>query len=111
MPQFVLLYVKRDDALQSLLERYEHGDMPARVVGVYKDPQHKPCSCGSDQWRSTRMWGINKKFGWPIHLGCGRISPSWRAGYGKRMFMVFGRNLLPIEKTPKIFQDWKQQSQ
>ena len=110
MPRFVLLYVKEDDAADHLIERCESGDVIARVVGMYKDPQHSPCSCDNSQWQITRMWGINRNFGWPIHQACGRISPFWRAGYGKRMFQVFGTNLLSLDKTPKIFQDWKQQS-
>lgn len=109
MARFVLLYVKDDAHVDPILERFDHGDVKAKVVGVYKDPQHRPCECGPDEWRHNRMWGINRNFGWPVHKGCGRISPNWRRSYGKRMFQVFGKNLLPLDKTPRIFRDWKQE--
>lgn len=107
MARFVLVYFKDDKAADEFVHFSEFKGQ--RVVGVYKDPQHSPCTCGEKQWRSNRMWGINKNFGWPVHKGCGRISPHWRRGYGKRMFQVFGKNLLPLNETPTMFRDWKQE--
>lgn len=107
MARFVLVYFKKDEQAQEFVNFAEFKGR--RVVGVYKDPHHRPCDCGSDQWRSNRMWGISKAYGWPVHKACGRISAGWRASYGKRMFQVFGTNLLPMNQTPKIFRDWKQE--
>lgn len=108
MGMFVLTYFKDDERAKEFVDFSEFKGV--RVVGIYKDPLHEPCKCGPDQWKNNRMWGLSRVHGWPVHLACGRVSPHFRAGYGKRMFQVFGRNLLPVKQTPKIFRDWKQES-
>lgn len=107
MARFVLVYFKRDEDAREFVQFAEFKER--RVVGVYRDPQHKPCDCGNDVFKVHRSWGFHKRYGWHIHKKCGRISRNWRAGYGKRMFQVFGRNLLPMNQTPKIFRDWQQE--
>lgn len=103
MGMFVLVYFKDDEKAKEFTQK-----STGRTVGIYKDPLHSPCSCGGEQFKSTRTWSLSKIHGWPVHTACGRVSPYFRSGYGKRMFQVFGRNLLPVSQTPKIFRDWKQ---
>jgi hypothetical protein len=107
MSRFVLIWFKEDEDA----ENYVNSSVFAkghRVVGMYQDARHKPCSCDNMTWINNRMWGISKKYGWPVHHVCGRVSKTFRESYGRRMFQVFGTNLLDIKETPKIFQDWKQ---
>lgn len=107
MARFVLLYFRDDEAAEEFTSFSEFKGL--RVVGMYRDPHHKPCSCDGRQWKNNRMWAIHKTYGYPVHKACGRISKNWRASYGRRMFGVFGTNLLPLNETPRIFRDWKQE--
>lgn len=102
MARFILLYCKDDKAADLFTHSLE--DDQIRVVGVYQDPTHKPCDCKGDH-TSPRQNRFHSKYGWYVHGGCGRVSKLWRSNYGKRIFQVFGFNLLPREHTPKSLQN------
>lgn len=100
MSKFVLLYFKDDERADAWVGTSLFGG--ARVVGIYQDPHHKPCSCSDFNPKSnmSRNLRFHTKYGWPLHVKCGRISKWHRNGYGKRLFAALGRNLLSENQTP-----------
>lgn len=96
--RIVLLYFGNpDDA-----ERFTH-NTSERVVGMYEDPKGKVCTCKS-QPAKDHGWGEHHKYwGWQRHSFCGKAGKWWRRGYGRRLFLALGVNLLG-DKAPKIFQ-------
>lgn len=106
MARFVLMYFRQDEDAEEFVALSTFAKR--KIVGIYRDPLHKPCECGNEVFRNNRLWGLHRIYGWPVHKKCGRISKGWRSSYGKRMFQVFGKNLLPWSETPKSFRDWKQ---
>lgn len=108
MARFVLLYFKDDKAAERFVHNWDPDrrieDDQLRVVGIYKDPTHKPCDCTGDH-SSVRQNRFHTKYGWYVHGVCGRVSKLWRPNYGKRLFQVFGLNMLPREHTPKSLQN------
>lgn len=96
--RLVLLYFGNpDDA-----ERFIH-NTSERVVGMYEDPKGKTCTCKN---QPAKEWGYGPHhlyWGWQVHEFCGRAGKWWRRGYGRRLFLALGCNLLPKENTPEIF--------
>lgn len=108
MAKFVLLHFKDDRAADRFVHNWDPtrpiADDQLRVVGVYKDATHKTCECTgvSD---SSRLYRFHRKYGWYVHGECGRVSKRHRVSYGKRLFTVFGMNMLPRKITPKSLQN------
>lgn len=97
--RMVLLYFGNpDDA-----ERFVH-NTPERVVGMYEDPKGKSCACKTQPARDYGNGPHHKFFGWQVHPFCGKAGKWWRRGYGRRLFLALGVNLLPRDGVPTIFQ-------
>lgn len=95
--RIVLLYFGNpDDA-----ERFLH-NTSERAVGMYEDPKGKECRC-KNQPAKDHGWGEHHNYwGWQRHGFCGRAGKWWRRGYGRRLFLALGVNLLG-DKAPAIF--------
>lgn len=104
MAKFVLAWFKDDAEADWFADNNAPGETTIRVVGIYKDPTHKPCSCAGDH-SSVRQNRFHSRYGWYVHGVCGRVSSLWRPNYGKRLFQVFGMNMLPRNQTPKSLQN------
>lgn len=105
MARFVLLYFKNDKRAEDYLGISLF--QGARVVGIYQDPRHEPCSCsdfgpGSNK---SRMGDLHRKYGWFIHKKCRRVSKEHRQMYGTRLFQIFGANILATDQTPKLLRN------
>lgn len=99
MARFILLHFKDDNESELFVSSIRE-DAAGRVVGIYQDPRHKPCSCNQASGHNVRGWGIHPKYGWWVHQICGRVGELYRASYGRRLHGALGKNLLPVEKTP-----------
>lgn len=95
--RLVLLYFGDPDRAQEFIDTTD-----TRVVGVYEDPKGKVCTC---KLQPQKDWGWGEHhpyWGWQRHAFCGRAGKWWRRGYGRRLFLALGVNLLG-DKAPTIF--------
>lgn len=101
--RMVLLYFSTPAAAEDFLNVATHLEA-GRVVGMYEDPKHRSCTCKSQPPRDYGNGPHHKFFGWQVHPFCGKAGKWWRRGYGRRLFLALGVNLLDRDKTPTIFQ-------
>lgn len=97
--RLVLVYFGTPEAADQFV-----AETDVRVVGMYEDPKHRVCTC---KMQPARVYGTgphHKFFGWQVHPFCGKAGKWWRRGYGRRLFLALGVNLLDRDKTPAIFQ-------
>ena len=96
--RLVLVYFNNPDSADNFVR-----DTPERVVGMYEDPKGRSCTCRSEPAKDYGLGEHHRFFGWQIHHFCGKAGKWWRRGYGRRLFLALGVNLLPRENTPEIF--------
>jgi hypothetical protein len=104
MPFVAMIYVTTPDQARQIRERYSSGDA-GRIVGIYALPvagSTPTCTgfCKDGGSAFTR----DHKNGHMVHA-CGRRHRDWRKRIRLTFFDMFGRNRLPRDVTPAMFQN------
>jgi hypothetical protein len=99
-----------DDALLDAVMLMNETAPSVKVVGLYYVPNKDEPTCGGCDAVKGKKNGFSRhpEFGYDTHE-CGKPTPFWRKGIGRRMVTALGWNLLEDEETPVIFHDPNQQ--
>lgn len=105
MPYVVVCEFGSKTSAESFVRGINHeSEFSTRCVGMYRIPTQF-CSCASNTREKMKSWSRGRKYGWFIHADCGKPSPAWVRGLGRRMSTVLGRNLMPLEEVPEEWRD------
>lgn len=99
--------VYADDADTARAIRDQHTPATGgKVVGLYRFPAKDDCTCtGSCSRRTNGGWTRHAKGGHMICGGCGKRHQDTRKRLIGSLLDYLGINLLPRDKTPKLFQN------
>lgn len=103
MPFVAMVYVTTSDQARAIRERYASGDA-GRIVGIYELPIQGSAPTCSGFCKAGGAYTRHPRNGHMVHA-CGRRHRDWRKRIRLTLFDMFGRNRLPRDVTPALFQN------
>lgn len=107
MGYLVITHVETIDHARVMLGAIPEAIEGARVVGVYRMPaRDEPVCPGSTGGCKQQGWTRHDPRGYMVHA-CGLRNRNYRDLISISLMGQFGINLMPRDKTPRIFQNPK----